>query len=66
MAKGDNYGFTISFQGDINPKRTRQGMFRTRKQAQNALDVVFKGKKYKKPRVVKATKKEYIRFVNRK
>lgn len=63
--KGNNYGFTISFKSELYPTRSRQGMFRTRRQAQNALDVVFKGKKYKRPRVVKATRKEYLDFINR-
>ena len=65
MAKGDNYGFTVSYKRELYPTRRRTGMFRTRKAAQSALDMVFKGKKYKRPRVVKATRKEYLDFINR-
>ena len=45
MAK--NYGFTVSFKSDISGKRVKQGLYRTREQASNAIDLVFKGKKYK-------------------
>ncbi len=65
MAKGDNYGFTVSFTSDITGKRVKQGLFRTRKQAQETIDLVFKGKKYKRPRIVKGTKKDYLAFIKR-
>tara|TARA_R110002012_G_scaffold90959_4_gene221902 strand:+ start:454 stop:666 length:213 start_codon:yes stop_codon:yes gene_type:complete len=66
MAKGDNYGFAVSFTSDLTGKRTKQGLFRTRKQASDAINMVFKGKKYKRPRVVKGTKKDYLAFLNRR
>tara|TARA_Y100000004_G_scaffold19557_1_gene20121 strand:- start:696 stop:899 length:204 start_codon:yes stop_codon:yes gene_type:complete len=65
MAKGDNYGFTVSFISDITGKRVTQGLFRTRKQAKETIDLVFKGKKYKRPRIRQGTKKDYLAFLKR-
>jgi len=65
MAKDDNYGFAVSFTSNPTGKRTTQGLFRTRKQASDAINMAFKGKKYQRPRVVKGTKKDYLAFLKR-
>ncbi len=67
MAKGDNYGFTISYKSIFGERARYRSVFRTRKEA---TKLVQDGKKAglftrRNPRVVKATRSEYKDYVRR-
>jgi len=70
MAKGDNYGYLISFDSSLKKgKRTRatRNIMRTKSEAQSFLRRItsYGTLKTKRPRVVKATKSEYMDFVRK-
>jgi len=71
MAKGDNYGFLISYDSSLRKgKRNRSAtnLMRTRAEADSFLKRImsYGTLRGKRPRVVKATKAEYDEFVRRK
>ena len=71
MAKGDNYGWLISFDSSLRKgKRTRSGsnIMRTKGEAQSFLKRItsYGTLRGKRPRVVKASKNEYSEWVRRR
>ena len=71
MAKGDNYGWLISYDSTLfKGKRNRsdRNIMRTKSEAQSFLKRItsYGTLRTKRPRVVKATKQEYSEWVRRR
>lgn len=71
MAKGDNFGWLISYDSSLfkgKRNRSASNIMRTKGEAQTFLKRItsFGTLKGKRPRVVKATKKEYMEWVRRR